>query len=248
MVMSRKPAGYWSKERCQKEALKYDKRWGFGKSSRVAYEMARKNGWLDDICSHMIIENIEERYIYCIWFDDECVYVGISCNPKNRFAQHLSGKKSSVYKYITENNCNPILKIITEEPVTEKEAQELECYYIDKYKAEGYCVINKQSGGGLGTSTIKWTKEKVIEESLKYKGRVDFKKGSRGAYNAAIKNGWLDDIPLKQIKPNNYWNKEKVIEESLKYKCRSDFHKGSAGAYEAARKNVWLDEIYPPNK
>ena len=163
--MSRKPAGYWSKERCQKEALKYDKRWGFGKSSRVAYEMARKNGWLDDICSHMIIENIEERYIYCIWFDDECVYVGISCNPKNRFAQHLSGKKSSVYKYITENNCNPILKIITEEPVTEKEAQELECYYIDKYKAEGYCVINKQSGGGLGTSTIKWTKEKVIEES-----------------------------------------------------------------------------------
>jgi len=43
----------WSKEKCQEEALKYNTKSEF-KSKSLAYSPAWKNGWLDEICSHMI--------------------------------------------------------------------------------------------------------------------------------------------------------------------------------------------------
>jgi hypothetical protein len=49
----KKPNGYWTKERCHEEALKYNRRVDFHKESKSAYSKAFKSGWLDDICSHM---------------------------------------------------------------------------------------------------------------------------------------------------------------------------------------------------
>ena len=48
----RKPYGYWTKEKCQEEALKYKTKKDFKKSG--AYTVALKNGFLDEICIHMI--------------------------------------------------------------------------------------------------------------------------------------------------------------------------------------------------
>ena len=38
-----------------------------------------------------------------------------------------------------------------------------------------------------------WTKEKVLREALKYHKRIDFMKKSGGAYNAAKRNGYLEE-------------------------------------------------------
>lgn len=46
--------GYWTKEKCQEESIKYKSRWEFEKGSSSAYNAARRNGWRDEICSHMI--------------------------------------------------------------------------------------------------------------------------------------------------------------------------------------------------
>lgn len=48
-----------------------------------------------------------------------------------------------------------------------------------------------------------WTKEKCKEEALKYNGRAEFKKKSGGAYNASIKNGWLDELCEKMFYVGN---------------------------------------------
>lgn len=53
MVNLRKSVGYWTKEKCQEEALKYNSRTEFQKNSVSAYVRSRKEGWLDEICSHM---------------------------------------------------------------------------------------------------------------------------------------------------------------------------------------------------
>lgn len=39
-----------------------------------------------------------------------------------------------------------------------------------------------------------WTKERCAEEAQKYTTRNDFQRKSAGAFEAASKNGWLDDI------------------------------------------------------
>lgn len=46
--------GQWTKKACAKEAKKYFRRVDFQRGSPSAYVIARKNGWLDDICQHMI--------------------------------------------------------------------------------------------------------------------------------------------------------------------------------------------------
>ena len=44
----KKPNGYWTKERCHDEAKRFNSRAEFSKECGVAYNVAKKNGWLDD--------------------------------------------------------------------------------------------------------------------------------------------------------------------------------------------------------
>lgn len=48
-----KEHGYWTKEKCQEVALKYNNRIDFFKLDVSAYNKSQKSGWLNDICSHM---------------------------------------------------------------------------------------------------------------------------------------------------------------------------------------------------
>src|SRR5437879_339061 len=98
----RKPTGYWTKELCQEEALKYKSRNEFRTNSGGAYSASYKNNWMDDICSHIL---------------------------------------------------------------------------FSKKKPNGY-----------------WSKEKCLEEALKYKTKSDFYKFSGSAYTASIEKNWLTDI------------------------------------------------------
>ena len=50
---TRKGRGYWTKENCHVEALKYDTRTKFLNECFSAYRAAQKGKWLDEICSHM---------------------------------------------------------------------------------------------------------------------------------------------------------------------------------------------------
>ena len=87
-----------------------------------------------------------------------------------------------------------------------------------------------------------WTKEKVFEESKKYKTRKEFSNNSKYAYLVAWKNKWLDDM-VWISNTLQKWNKESVINESKKYKTRSDFERGSGSAYHFARLHNLLDEM-----
>ena len=48
---------------------------------------------------------------------------------------------------------------------------------------------------------LKWSKEAVANEALKYRSRKSFSKGSGGAYSAALKKGWIDEVcsHMKQL-------------------------------------------------
>lgn len=46
--------GYWTKEKCREEALKYKTKSEFKKHSRGAHFSAYSSEWYDEICSHMV--------------------------------------------------------------------------------------------------------------------------------------------------------------------------------------------------
>ena len=55
-------SGYWTKVRCQEEAKKFSQRSEFERNCRSAATAARKHGWMDEICSHMITNSKPSGY------------------------------------------------------------------------------------------------------------------------------------------------------------------------------------------
>ncbi len=80
MNVKRKSNGYWTKERCAEEALKYKTKTEFRKGSPGAESASIKNGWVDAVCGHMLspqypkghwqsfdncrLESLKYQYIY----------------------------------------------------------------------------------------------------------------------------------------------------------------------------------------
>lgn len=104
--MGRKPANFkWSKEKCQEEALKYKHKIDFKKNSKGAYSASLKNGWKDEICSHMIpLGNKHKRLIYRFIFPDNYFYVGLTCNSSRRKNEHFKKDDSKVFNHIKKQN------------------------------------------------------------------------------------------------------------------------------------------------
>lgn len=184
---------FWTKERCQEEALKYNTRFEFEKGCISACLIARKNKWIDEICEHMsIIGNRENRCIYAAEFEDKHVYVGLTYNTKNRFADHLKDINSGIYKHIQKTGLIPMFKQLTDY-IDVKEASKLEGEIAKDYSLNNWSLINKAKCGAVGGG-MKWTKEKCIEESKYCRTRSEFKNKNRSAYNSALSHKWLNEI------------------------------------------------------
>lgn len=248
----RKQSGYWTKEMVFEESKKYKSRSSFKKCCSSAYNVAKKNKWLNEMdwLLHQINFFEEGNYVYSyVDKQNKIAYVGLTIDVKRRHKQHLTQIDSAVYKYFHSNNIETPQPILLEENVSKSVSQIKEREWLLYYKRNGYTILNKGSVGlgvgSLGATHIKWSKDKVIEISKQYKSKSEFEKNNGGAYQSALKNGWLDEMDWLK-RPTNYnfkCTKEYVFEESKKYKTISEFNKYSRGSYEKARKNGWLDEM-----
>ncbi len=242
--------GYWDKEKCAKEALKYKTRTEFFKSSRSAYKSALRNCWLNELCSHMtIVGSLYHRYNYIYEFTDNHVYIGLTCDINRRNNEHLTNDKSPVYKHIKKSGLIP--KLIVDELKTIDYAQTKEITLISNYKCNGWFLLNKAKGGGLGSNKRKWNETNSVIEALKYKTRTEFQKLSHSAYKICLKNNLLDlacshMIKNHKIKPsptNKKWTKDICKSEALKFRTKKEFYINSQNAYRFSIRNGFLSEI-----
>ena len=244
MVEIQKPHGYWNiKENCATEAKKYRTRKEFMKSSNGAYAGALKNGWLDEICSHMhVTGNRFHRAIYVWEFDDKSAYIGLTYDYKTRYQQHL--KKGPVYKKLKGTSGKFKKLNVFYEPI---EAQLQEQKLIEKYRKKGWKILNRVKAGALGSVDSMWDLEGCMFAAYSCDKYEDFHTHFRAAYKSVIRNGWLDEIRkiLKpKARPSGYCtSKENCKAEALLFSRRVDFMKGSPGAYKFAMQNKFLDEI-----
>src|ERR1035437_9225607 len=95
---------------------------------------------------------------------------------------------------------------------------------------------------------IKWTYEKLQEESLKYRTRTEFSIKSGWAYERAHKMGIFEEICAHMPRPGQEskrtkWTFEKMQQEALKYETKIEFKTKSNGAYSAALRRGILKDI-----
>jgi hypothetical protein len=197
----RKPHGYWMVyENNYNEALKYAKKSQFSKKSGSAYNVAKQNGWLETYTwlkdERLDIFNGKIDSVYVYEFSDyNTAYIGRTLMrlQKRRDKEHIFSN-DCVARFAKENNIPvPEMKIL-EQDLTLNEGVEKEAFYIERYKNDGWNVLNKAKAGAIGTINLgKYTRQKCYDEAAKYEYYLDFMKNAMQHYRVAYREGWIDD-------------------------------------------------------
>lgn len=128
-MKGKKPHNFkWDYNACCDEAKKYHSRTEFMKGGHGAYDVARRNKWLDD---YYWFDEIDEAYktkrghcIYVyVWEGQKVAYVGLTHQKQQRHRDHLTKSNSAVYRYATTNNQPTPNPIYLEDKLTKDEAK-----------------------------------------------------------------------------------------------------------------------------
>lgn len=191
-----KPHNYWTPERVQEVALKYEFRGDFYKGSPTVYSTARQNGWLDAVCAHMRKKGtpklaMDPKKVYILFSPElRMVYVGISVNPDRRWSQHLRRPSKNMANFV---------KLATKMAIVDaafpvETAVSLERLAIAGCRESGWTVLNTSDGGEIGTPITKWTMDALTSEARKYPNKRDFRAACPNGYAAAKMKGWVDRV------------------------------------------------------
>lgn len=240
-----KPSGYWTYDKCKEEASKHKMRGDFSKATGWAYNTALMNGWLDDICTHMItVGNYKKRCIYAYEFPNNVVYIGLTYSFEHRWIKRLTDKKDIVNIYMKNNNDIQPKRIQLTDYIDKDEASKLEGEYLKLYKNNNWTILNRIKTGSIGGTSIIWHYDVCKEEALKYTTWVDFRNNKLGCLAAIYKNKWLELIShLEYTKIK--WTYLKCKECAEKCENRTIFYKKYKGAYAKSYREKWLDIFYP---
>lgn len=155
------------------------------------YQAARNRGLLDRCCAHM--EPMASPYgknyeIYVYEFADHYAYIGLTFLPRARSIQHQIRGPVAEHSKV----CGEVTRRILESALTRAEAPITEIRWIEKYRAEGWTLLNKNNGGCTGTVRgRKWTREAVLAEARKYPTKQTWIDGSQMSYRVAKREGWF---------------------------------------------------------
>jgi hypothetical protein len=247
----RKHRGYWTLDVCKKIALKYDNKRDFRLYDNNAYSASKCHNYLNNICSHMkSLNNAHYRCIYAYEFSQtNSVYVGLTYSMELRQVKRRNKSCDTVTMYINQTGYSSEYKQLTDYVEVER-AIKLEEEYVNKYKNDGWNILNRAKTGSIG-----WTGRKHRYDDLdyvksiicEYKSVGDLIKRNEALYLKIRDNGWKDILyPMLNYKkryPSSFWNKENLIEFAKKFKCTKDFKKEFVCAYNIACKNNWMNEI-----
>ena len=237
---------FWDYKSAKEAAEKYSSRGEFQRENQPAYNAARRNGWLDDICSHM--QPLKKKWTY-----EEVHQIALQYssniemqrgNPKAWYAAQRNGWWKQVSTHMTWHRPKWSLENIRKESLKFQSRKEFQKKSESAYQAARQMgVLDEVCSHMEKLWEQKWDFETCKTEALKYQHRNDFRNATPGAYGSARRNGWLDDICSHMSNKAIKWNLETLRTEAKKYKTRSDFSDGSGGAYKTASEMGVLDEI-----
>jgi hypothetical protein len=223
---------------------------------------ARNKGeeFFKKITSHMTPKGGYGRkmvYVYEFTEKDEkgnsepvAAYVGITSNEERRNIEHTTGvdyfgkesDSSPVYKFLKSNPGTTYeFKKLSDGYIPFEEAQKLESEFENKYRNDGWLILNVAKTGSLG-STFKISDEEVKKQLDKYTHYSDFY-ANKSLLNR-VKRGGLFHLTDKLIRDRQIHTPEKIIDIAKKYDSYSDFKKALRDTvWQAAYRAGMLDQI-----
>ena len=241
----------YTDEELETIASKFNTKKEFNKSFPGAYQVALKRGkeFWDKITSHMeVLGSKHSRLVYAYFFpENNAVYVGLTYNIKERDFQHLKSEKhlTSVRRFMIETNEIPKLVKLTD-LIDVKEAQNKENEFLEKFKKEGYTILNKVKTGGLGHG-LKYKDSDLERIALLYDNIKDFYSNDLQAYKSARRRGedFLNKITSHMKRNQESWDEKKVRDYAVTFTSKNEFQKKYPGAVTYAKKiGIW-NSLFP---
>ena len=246
------PNGYYTKENCQAVALGYKTKKEFKAASPAVYSAAKRHGWFEDICGHMIPATTDKkRKVYVYTFDDGFAYVGLTDDINRRKREHLGQfrekKVSPVLNHIRKTGAKYEFKELTGWLDLDVVGQ-VEDDYIKQYAAEGWKMLNRRRGGDLGGRVGIYSPVRIRKIVAGYEYAEDFKAKEQGIYeylcNNHLYSKYCSSLKHKR-KSQNYWTQEKSLEVIPECETRTIFQKRYYQAYRAVKEAGLLDKYFP---
>jgi hypothetical protein len=229
----------YSKEDILKSAKKYKTIKDWYSSEHLVYGAAHKRKLLELATKHM--RPLGSRFYRCLYSiqirNTKKIYIGLTFNFEVRIRNHLQTKR-----FIKYSKKNLIIKKLTKY-IHRDQASKLEKKLINKSKDNGYELLNKIVGGGLGGDTLIWTKKKVLDSSRNYTTIREWGEKEPGAYQKAGAGGYIKEATKHMQKLwEKKWTKKIIIEDAKKYKTKSEWQKKSTNACAAATRHKWYKQ------
>lgn len=158
--------------------------------------------------------------VHCVYlyrFADGCEYIGLTCTPKQRDAQHRCDRTSAVHQHSVATGLPIPEPIYIAERISASEARLIESQLIDEaMRDDKDRCLNRVEGGSLGGLYIPHTIEEAKKRAARYDGRKALRDGCRWAYEMLKEN---NELPAMKIQPKLWARKAKRMskEQTIKW-------------------------------
>jgi very-short-patch-repair endonuclease len=230
----------WSKENILKDALKYQSRSEW-KGASYGYELANKNGWLDEACIHMTggkgvyqkgywtlercIQDAKEYKTRIAWRNSEkpSGYVVAKRNGwLEQCCMHMAASKKPNGYWSNFDNCfqdalsfKYLARWEDKSPAAVRSAR--------KNRWLEQCTKHMEDAVPFN---LKWTQEAVIDDAKKFQTVGEWRENSPGAYGAASKGGWLKEVTAHMtlvVSQGEYRIYRFLLERDIKFETQKRF-------------------------
>jgi predicted GIY-YIG superfamily endonuclease len=231
---------FWTKEKCQEEALKYKTKTDFRINCTQAYGSSIRNKWIYEVCSHM---RKNKSYI---WTKEFCQEESLNFASRNEF----KNKSRYIYQISLKNGW---INDICSHMIIIGDLYK-RCIYVYEFSDNcAYIGLTSNLDRRFSEHLKKGAVYNHLQKNNIYNFKklteyidVDLAKKLEEKYvNEYKKNGWiiLNKYKTGSIGGQKFWTKEKCHTESLNYKTRGEFKNKSQSCYQISLRNKWLDDI-----
>lgn len=235
----------YNKEICLATAKTCNSRVEFSNKYPGMVQHAKRHGYYEECCAHMGTRGNKKRLIYAYEFlDSHAAYIGLTFKMEVRDKRHH--KEGAVYDYAHLQRIDiPKPKILTDY-LEQEEASIQEGVWLQKYKNEGWVILNRIKTGSLGGQELLDYDLTKIEESMLGFVKLEDWTNAHSAYRVYIRQNNLDYLLDKHF-PDRMRQRYDNFEECYKAysACKSirQVHDKFPGALAAAKRHGWHKEL-----
>ena len=235
----------YTKEICVATARRCNSRVEFFNKYPGMVDSAKRNGWYEECCAHMGTRGNKKRIIYAYEFENaHAAYIGLTFKMEVRDKRHH--KEGAVYDFAKLHGIDiPEPKVLTEF-MDQEEASIQEGVWLQRYKDNGWIILNRFKTGSLGGQELLDYDLSKIEESMQGFDKLDDWGKSHSSYREYIRQHNLDyllDKHFPQRMRRIYDDYEECRKAYSQCKSIRQVHDRFPGALAAAKRHGWHKEL-----